>query len=91
MLAAGAALQAQLLALSTCLHKQTLVTVDTECHKGMLLLADKRQPAVGGGGVGGPKGEGVGCRRMEGRWHRGTLVPAKVTSITQPEMALKTR
>ena len=47
MLAAGAALQVQLLAVSTCLHKQTPVTSDTYCHKGH---ADTHQPAVGWGG-----------------------------------------
>lgn len=63
MLAAGAALQVQLFALSACLHKQTLVISERECHKGVLLLADGCQPTMGGG-AGGAWGGGTHGRTL---------------------------
>ena len=76
MLAAGAALQVQLLAVSICLHKQTLVTLDADCHK---RHADTHQPAVDRGRVMEGKGEGGTARGDAGT---GDYLPQAQSNLT---------
>ena len=80
MLAAGAALQVQLLTVSSYLHTWTLVTMVTGCHMACCWLMD-----VGGNTGGNRVGGGSGGGGADAWDNAGTAVnlPARLTSITQ--------